>query len=901
MNYCVLVKISKQKASFWYQSEGSSYAPLIINESNEVPLYFYVFGNVYIFGNSAREKYFSNDPNAFGNYFENIKDPSKHFIISGISKPFKQLLYYGIEQYLSHFINTILYKSDSIESFRNDFPLRFLFESDIEDKEKALIERIFTEAGYDNIARIDFNQALFEVLCVKGILTKNKSILMLNGIDDTLYLELYENLNGLRIGYSKLEGQGADPRVKILAELIVEDVLAINSYLSINKEAEIASLLSYSSELLANNTPIIKGNVTLTDGKVYNFEVKRRNIDDRLMFVPNESIINHEINAILDTNGIRVENVTIILGSSQINTSYLLRKLRSIYSDVIGVEIEHFNDSMKLIFSKIIQSHKLPLKIIIKQTVQDPTSKPENISPLTNYERDPNRLLIGIDLGTTFSCVAYTNNGVPQVVPDNRGREITPSVIWYDGKTCYVGEAANNKKITALDPIFEFFKLDMGRPIEGVVGKPIKAAPYNISGIKFGAIGLSAILLRKLKRDAWQYFKKNKIIEESIKEIDFIIDAIITVPANFGDDQKKATIYAGELAGLNVVNIINEPTAASLTYGISLSENKKFLVFDLGGGTLDVTILEIVDGGLFKVIASDGIGNLGGKNWDNVIIDYLKEKFKIETGTEIPEEQIFDLQKSAIQAKKELSVAEETVVYISANGFDIDIKLFRSAPINRDNSDLNKPFYFDERCEKLLEKCISKCNDVLNMCKMSWQDLDEIVLAGGSCRMPMIPEMLEKLSNKKIKTHRDSFNYDTAIAFGAAIYGQKKEHVEDVVSKSIGIKLENNQGLKYIDHLIYKNSVLPARAQKRYKTDPFANLEIYEGESKELIGCDKLGKLELENTGEYATIILEINKNGVLRVLADYQPEGIKETNIKGSSDFPDYLKDIIQNITILS
>src|ERR1035437_778477 len=128
-------------------------------------------------------------------------------------------------------------------------------------------------------------------------------------------------------------------------------------------------------------------------------------------------------------------------------------------------------------------------------------------------------MLIGIDLGTTFSCVSYINEGVPQVIPDNRGREITPSVIWFDGKTAYVGEEANKKKITINSPIFEFFKREMGKPTEDITGKR-ESVPFNVSGIKYGAIGISAILLRKLKRDTYQYFKKTKIIEETVKEID---------------------------------------------------------------------------------------------------------------------------------------------------------------------------------------------------------------------------------------------------------------------------------------------------------------------------------------------------------------------------------------------
>jgi len=512
---------------------------------------------------------------------------------------------------------------------------------------------------------------------------------------------------------------------------------------------------------------------------------------------------------------------------------------------------------------------------------------------------------IGIDLGTTFCCVAYINEGIPQTIPDNRGRDITPSVIWFDGKTAYVGEEANRKKITALAPIFEFFKRDMGKPIDDITGKPKKAA-YEISGVKYGAIGMSAILLRKLKRDAWQYFKKRRILEESVKESEFIIDAVITVPAHFGDEERNATKYAGELAGLNVINIINEPTAASLTFGVSLSENKKILVFDLGGGTLDVTILEIRNGDSFKVIATDGNIELGGIDWDDIIEKYLKGIFKKETSTEIPDDRSFDLQQLAIQAKKELSDEDETTVYLSANGFDLEIKLYRSKPkdegiFDLDISENNERFNFDERSTDLLNACSSRCLEVLDKSKLSWEEIDDIILAGGSCRMPMITEMLENISNKTIKKHREGFSYDTAIAIGAAISGQSKGRIVDVAPKSLGIKLINNKQREYIDHLIYKNSPLPVKVQKQYLTDPYAILEVYEGESKEPLECVFLGKLELENTSDHATIMLEVDENGILKVLADYQPEGIKETKINGSSVFPEYLREKIQSITIIN
>lgn len=389
MNYCVLVKISKHKASFWYQSEGSTYAPLAIKESNEVPLYFYVCGNDYIFGTVAKDRFYSNDPNAYGDYFEIVTDPAKHFSIYGIQKPVKQLLYYGIEQYLSHFINTVLYKSESIESYRQSFPIRFIFDTDIEDKEKALIESLFKEAGYDNVERVIFQEALIEVLTNGGLITDNNAVLLLTGIDNNLYLELYKSLTGPITGFSKLIGLGADPRVKILAEEILEDILALHPYLSINKEVEIAEILSYASGLLDESAAIIKGNTILSDGKSYSFEVKKRKLNDRLNFITKDGVLIQGINILLETNGVSVKNTVIFLVGREINTSFFKNKLLSTYPSVIGVDTAHCVDSMKLIFFKISQTRYLEKKNdlsalqpqIKQQTVPPPPLKPVEKTP----------------------------------------------------------------------------------------------------------------------------------------------------------------------------------------------------------------------------------------------------------------------------------------------------------------------------------------------------------------------------------------------------------------------------------------------------------------------------------------------------------------------------------------
>ncbi len=353
MNCCVLVKISRRIVSFWYQTDDNRYAPLAVKDSNEVPLYFYVSGNDFIFGNGARDSFYANNPNAFGNYFELIKDPEKYFSIYGNKKHAKQLFYYGTEQYLSHFINTVLYKSDSIESYRPQFPLRFLFEADIEEKERLLIETIFTDAGYNNIESVDYNRCLFEALQKDYVIQKGQAVLLLTGIDNVLYLELYRHPAEKTSSCKKIAGHGADPRVKILAEMIVEYIITQQPYLSVNKETEIAGLLPFSAGLLESIAPVIKGHAILTDGKPYWFKVSEKNLNTRLLFDAGEDVVYTAIDDLLAFNNLNSGNTSLLLGSEEINTAYFLNKLLKKYPHVSGISTASHADAMKCVFAKI--------------------------------------------------------------------------------------------------------------------------------------------------------------------------------------------------------------------------------------------------------------------------------------------------------------------------------------------------------------------------------------------------------------------------------------------------------------------------------------------------------------------------------------------------------------------
>ncbi|MVT12050.1 hypothetical protein [Chitinophaga tropicalis] len=387
MTFRVLVKISKRLVSFWYQTNSNAYAPLIIKDSNEVQLYFYVNGNDFIFGNAARDLFNQHHPNAYGNYFEIIKDPAKHFTIYGNKKPVKQLFYYGIEQCLSFFINTVLYKSDSIESYRQHFALHFLFDVDIEDKEKTLIESLFIDAGYFNTSRVNYDAALFEVL-VKHIVINphNNNVLLLNGLNGTLYFKLFDNFRQAPVNTLSMNGQGADPRVKLLAEMIIEYIITQQPFLSVDLEKETGAILPFCTEKLNHLTPLIQGEVELTDGNKYWFVVKERSLNERLQYYSNDQAIYTSINDLLAGNKLNVDNTVILLVGEEISTAYFLNKLLKRYPHVKIVEPVWLKDTMELIFfglARKISTPPPPLPSV------KPALPPINRLPVTDVRTPP--------------------------------------------------------------------------------------------------------------------------------------------------------------------------------------------------------------------------------------------------------------------------------------------------------------------------------------------------------------------------------------------------------------------------------------------------------------------------------------------------------------------------------
>jgi molecular chaperone DnaK len=506
---------------------------------------------------------------------------------------------------------------------------------------------------------------------------------------------------------------------------------------------------------------------------------------------------------------------------------------------------------------------------------------------------------VGIDLGTTYCCMAWVDDeGQPVVIPSSDGEPTTPSVVWFDGRQAWVGKKANDRKLVSSTNIFEFVKRDMGKPVEirGLYpaddAQALGTAPYEVDGFRYGAAGIQAIILRKLKKEALRHFKKLGRLAAEIDEKNLDLDAVITVPAYFGDLQRQQTRLAGYAAGLNVVGIINEPTAAALSYGLTRQGEQRVLVFDLGGGTFDVTILHVHDG-TAEVVTTAGDNQLGGKDWDELIEAHLYHAFEVRTGRGIPEHRGFEVQQAALAAKLALSEAEETTVFLSMEEGDLELVLNRSAPPGDElglEMDDGTAFYLEERSWDLLNRCRVICETALAQSQVStagggsrpmeWADLDEIILAGGSCRMPMVRRMLERVSGRAIRSQIDAFNLDTAIAIGAALYGQHRRRVADVLSHSVGVKVKQDSRFR-VDHLLPKDTRLPARAARSYRAGISAELEIYEGEETDPELCIRRGRIDLANPEGEVEIALEADADGILTATAEYPPSAREVLEIK--------------------
>jgi len=486
---------------------------------------------------------------------------------------------------------------------------------------------------------------------------------------------------------------------------------------------------------------------------------------------------------------------------------------------------------------------------------------------------------IGIDLGTTYSCVAIWRNGKVEIIPNEIGQRTTPSVVSFNGNERLIGAAAKenitkNYKNTVYDA-----KRLIGRRFDDKTvqddikrwpfkvekdinsNKPIIVVEYLNEKKKFFAEEISAMILQKLKQYAEDYLETN------------IENAIITVPAYFNDAQRQATKDAGRIAGLNVLRIINEPTAAAVAYGLNHrnDEEKNILVFDLGGGTFDVSILNVSEDTL-EVKSTSGNTHLGGEDFDNKIMEYCIEEFKKTNQVDISNNQkaIRRLKKHCEEAKKVLSSATETLIEIDslADEEDMSITITRSI--------------FEEKCKKLFEQCFDSIKEALTDAGLSKDDINDIILVGGSSRIPKVQQMIKDYFNGK-ELCKD-INADEAVAYGAAYQAASVEEVEDdaleklvlidVTPLSLGLEIKG--GL--MSKIIKKNTPIPIKQEKIYQTasdnQKEAKFVIYQGERKLVKDNVKIGEYTIKIQGKGKAgevkfkVIFDIDVNSVLHVSA---------------------------------
>jgi molecular chaperone DnaK len=490
--------------------------------------------------------------------------------------------------------------------------------------------------------------------------------------------------------------------------------------------------------------------------------------------------------------------------------------------------------------------------------------------------------IIGIDLGTTNSCVSVLEGGEPTVITNPEGGRTTPSVVAFSkDEDRLIGQTAKRQAVTNPENTIFSIKRFMGRMFKEV-GNEISEVPYNVSKNSKGAVivkandkeytppEISAMVLQKLKQDAEEYLGSK------------VSDAVITVPAYFNDSQRQATKDAGKIAGLNVRRIINEPTAAALAYGLDKKKDEKIAVFDLGGGTFDVSILELGDG-VFEVKASNGDGHLGGDDFDQKVINWIADEFKKSDGIDLREDPMAlqRLKEAGEAAKKELSTSKQTDINLPFVTADASGPKHLNLSLTRAK--------FDEIVLDLVKRTVEPCKKALSDAGLDPSVIDEVILVGGSTRIPAIQEKVKEIFGKE---PNKSVNPDEVVALGAAIQGGVLAGdvddvlLLDVTPLSLGIETLGSVSTK----LIERNTTIPTKKSQVFSTaaDNQTTVEIHvlQGEREMAADNKTIGRFHLSDIPPsprgvpQIEVTFDIDANGILNVSAQDKATG-KEQSIR--------------------